>query len=271
MNMTRPRPYYQLIRSEEKPRQADVMIYGDITSWPWMESDVDSYSLANDIAGLTDVDEINVRINSYGGEVKEGVAIYNALKNSPAKVTTVVDGFACSAASIVFCAGDERIMCDASLLMIHNAWSSAEGDANALRKQADDLEKLTEPSIKAYLSVADLTEEELKQMMDAETWIDSDDALDMGFATKVIKSKAENASQSIRKKVVQMLKNPYQAEDEEPETDEDQPEEPETDDTDGADGEPEEPDTEGENPEDPDDEDEQGEQLCQFLNAIFKQ
>ena len=265
--MTKPKPYYQLTKTAN---QADIMIYGDITSWPWMESDVDSYSLANDIAGLTDIDEITVRINSYGGEVKEGVAIYNALKNSPAKVTTVVDGFACSAASIVFCAGDERIMCDASLLMIHNAWSWAEGDANALRKQADDLDKLTEPSIKAYLSVADITEDELRQMMDAETWIDSDDALEMGFATQVIKSKTDKVSQSIRKMVVQML-TAHQAEDDPEDPDDEKPDEPENPD-DGSDeepettDEPEDPETEGENP---DDEDEQGNQLCQFLNAIF--
>lgn len=197
--------FYSLEKGESS---ADIMIYGDITSWPWLESDVSGYNLTKDIEAL-DVDTITVGINSYGGEVSEGLAIYNALKRSKAKVVTRCDGFACSAASVVFAAGDERIMNEASLLMIHNAWGYAEGDANALRKAADDMEKITEPSIRAYLAVMDVDEEELRQMMDEETWIDADTALELGLATSVEKIKTDKASQSVRKKVRQMLLNPY--------------------------------------------------------------
>ena len=87
----------------------DILIYGDITSWEQDEKDVSSYNLAQ-LIGKSNAKEIRVRINSYGGEVAEGLAIYNALKGHPARVTTVCDGFACSAASVVFMAGDERIM-----------------------------------------------------------------------------------------------------------------------------------------------------------------
>ena len=71
------------------------------------------------------IEQINVYIIPYGGEVAEGLAIYNALKRHKAKVTTYVDGFACSIASVIFAVGDERIMSDTSLLMIHNAWTWA--------------------------------------------------------------------------------------------------------------------------------------------------
>jgi len=96
--------YYAL---EKNGKEADIYIFGDITSWEWYENDVSSYSLVKEIRALgPDVKQINVHINSYGGEVAEGLAIYNTLKNHKAKVRTIVDGFACSAASVVFMAGD---------------------------------------------------------------------------------------------------------------------------------------------------------------------
>lgn len=201
--------YYQLTTNG---READITIYGDITSWEWLESDVSSYTLSREIADL-DVDTINVYINSYGGEVAEGLAIYNALKRHKAKIKTFCDGFACSAASVVYMAGDERIMSNVSLLMIHNAWSYAAGNAGELRKQADDLETITQASVNAYMACVSITEEKVKEMMDAETWITPADALEMGFATTVTgELKSESASQSARKTVYQMLTMPKQAE-----------------------------------------------------------
>ena len=142
----------------------------------WLESDVSSYTLSKELQGL-DVDVINVHINSYGGEVAEGLAIYNMLKNHKAKVETICDGFACSAASVIFMAGDTRVMNPASLLMIHNVWTSAAGDAKELRKTADDLDKITSASIAAYKEHTNLSEEEIKAMLDNETWLTSQEAL----------------------------------------------------------------------------------------------
>lgn len=176
--------YYSLAVDENT---ADIYIYGDITSWDWFEEDVSSYTLAKELENLSnDITQINVFINSYGGEVKEGLAIYNALKRHKAKVVTVCDGFACSAASVVFMAGDERVMSNASLLMIHNAWFYTAGDSNQLRKDADDLETITQASINAYMTHVTIPEEELKTMMDEETWISAADALAMGFATSIV-------------------------------------------------------------------------------------
>lgn len=191
----------------QENNEATINIYGDITSWDWYESDVSSYTLSKQLENL-DVDTINVYINSYGGEVAEGLAIYNALKRHKAKVITHCDGFACSIASVIFMAGDERVMSTASLLMIHNAWTWASGNANELRKQADDLDVITQASINAYMASVNITEEELKNMLDDETWISPQDAVDKGFATNVINEKDSNkASQSVKKSLMQMVLN----------------------------------------------------------------
>ena len=185
---------------------ANIYIYGDIVSWEWLESDISSYTLAKELETLPEeVDKINVFINSYGGEVKEGLAIYNALKRHKAKVTTVCDGFACSAASVVFMAGDERVMSNASLLMVHNAWLYTAGDANRLRKDAEDLDTITQASVSAYMTHVTIPEEELKTMMDEETWISAADALAMGFATSIVNDEQTAVSQSVKRKLIDLL------------------------------------------------------------------
>lgn len=204
--------YFQLTQNDN---EVDIQIYGDITSWNWFESDVSSYTLSKQIEGL-ECDVINVYINSYGGEVAEGLAIYNQLKRHKAKVKTVCDGFACSAASVVFMAGDERVMSTASLLMIHNAWSWTSGNANELRKQADDLDKITQASINAYMQEVNITEEELKQMLDNETWITPQEALEMGFSTAIVNEKeAEEVSQSVKKSLMKLILNSKSKKDDE--------------------------------------------------------
>ncbi|WP_139905621.1 head maturation protease, ClpP-related [Clostridium thermarum] len=199
--------YYSLIKENN---EADINIYGDITSWEWQDSDVSSYTLSKEIEGL-DVDTINVYINSYGGEVAEGLAIYNALKRHKAKIKTFCDGFAASIASVIFMAGDERIMSNASLLFIHNAWTYAAGNANELRKTADDLETMTQASINTYMQHVNISEEELKEMLDNETWISPQDALSMGFATAIVNDNtSKNPNQSIKGRVMQQLIKPQQ-------------------------------------------------------------
>lgn len=174
--------FYQLTNVSED--SATLYIYGEITSIKWLENDVCVYDLAKEIGDLNGK-ALTVRINSYGGEVAEGLAIYNLLKSYEGEVTTICDGFACSAASVVFMAGTKRIMPRSSLLMIHNAWTCALGNAEDLRKAADDLEKITQPSVDIYTSVSNLDADEIKAMMDAETWIDADEALGYGFATEI--------------------------------------------------------------------------------------
>lgn len=178
----------------EEGEKLDIVIYGDITSWEWLESDVSSYTLSM-LISESSAREIIVHINSYGGEVSEGLAIYNALKNHSAQIKTVCDGFACSAASVVFMAGDERIMNEASLLMIHNAWTWASGNAEELRKQADDLDIISKTVAKAYEACVSIPAEELKALLDAESWISPENALEMGFATSIRQESAGSGQQ----------------------------------------------------------------------------
>ncbi len=219
--MTIPQVPIQLM-VETKEHKADLHISGDITKGFTFfgfaykqETDVSYNDVAEALADLPDdITEIGVHINSYGGEVAEGVAIYNALRSHSAKVTTVCEGFACSIASVIFMAGDERVMRDSSLLMLHNASMPASGDANAHRKAADDLDVITELSKTAYLNHArgDLTREKLDEVMDAETWITPDQALEWGLATEVDKPADEDEpSQSARTLVMQMLTREPQA------------------------------------------------------------
>lgn len=198
------RNYFSLEKSNQT---ATINIYGDICSWAWEElGETNAVILSKQLEALGDVNEIHVFINSYGGEVAEGLAIYNALKRHNAKVITYCDGFACSIASVIFMAGDERVMNEASLLMIHNAWTYAMGNSAELRKQADDLEKITQASVEAYKAHSSLSEEEIKALMDAESWILPEEAFSYGFATKVKKTENANASQNAFKQLFDIIK-----------------------------------------------------------------
>ena len=182
----------------------EINIYGDISE----DYGYGSQMLLNALEGKEDIEEIHVHINSFGGSVAEGIAIYNILKNHKAKVITYCDSFACSIASVIFMAGDERIMNEASLLMIHNAWTIAVGNAENFRKQADDLDKISELSVGIYAKTTGLDEKFIKEMMDAETWIDSSEAIEYNFATDIVEEKTEEVVQSVKQSLIKKIKQP---------------------------------------------------------------
>lgn len=193
--------YYALETSENN---TTLNIFGDITSWPWMDSDVSAIGIIDELKDIQS-DHIDVMINSYGGEVSEGLAIYNALKNHKASVTTYCEGFACSIASVIFMAGDERIMEPASLLMIHNPWMYTQGNADQLRKDAEDLDKIAGASKAAYLSGANVGEEALDELLANETYLSPQEALDMGFCTQIAESEESAVSQSAMRGIMERL------------------------------------------------------------------
>lgn len=185
-----PMPYFSLAQHPEE-KTADIYIFGDIVEQSgWIDgllqpdSDQSSYDLANQIAGIPEDYAITVHINSYGGEVKEGLGIYNVLKSRD--VTTVCEGFAASAGSVVFCAGKRRIMQPASLLFIHKAQNGAWGSSDDLEKAAEDLRIVTSAAVAAYREAGvTVPDERLEAMMKAETWITPEEAVAYGFATQV--------------------------------------------------------------------------------------
>ena len=184
---------------------AVLKIYGDIVNEVYSEGETSALSFTQELDALGDVQEIKVYINSYGGSVDQGIAIHNQLKNHPAKITTICDGFACSIASIIFLAGDRRIMNNASLLMIHNPWSMTMGNAEDLRKQADDLDKMGDISINLYMQATGMSYDTIKRMMDEETWITPSEALEMGFATEVLKENPCLITQSVKDNLMKMI------------------------------------------------------------------
>jgi ATP-dependent Clp protease protease subunit len=187
-----PAPYFY-ITDDDEAKVSDVYIFGNIAgersglgrllSDP---SERSSYSLVQELQGIPDDYAVTVHINSNGGDLKEGLGIYNTLK-SRENVTTICEGFAASAGSVVFAAGSRRVMQPASLLFIHQAsFMSVDGNADDFAKYADDLRTITETSVNAYLeSGVNISREELDNMLRAETWIKPEDALRMGFATEI--------------------------------------------------------------------------------------
>ena len=136
-----------------------------------------------------DSKSITVRLNSPGGSAYDGVTIYNLLKGCSRPVNVIVDGMAASAASIVAMAGTSVTMSLGSVLMIHNGMSMCYGDANDMRKQADTLDTVTSGIQDIYIAKAGLKRSEVAEMMDAETWMTADEAVEKGFATAVAKDK----------------------------------------------------------------------------------
>ena len=171
------RPFWEIRQSAERNDEIVLYIYGDVEgdweSW-WgetAESETSAEHFRKELAKYPDCSQITIYINSYGGSVFEGTAIYNQLRRHPAHKTVFVDGFACSIASVIAMAGDEVVMPRNTLMMIHNMWMVAMGNASQLRKAAEDLDVINAAGRQAYLQKAGekLSEEELTEMMDAET------------------------------------------------------------------------------------------------------
>ena len=188
-------------------QSADLYIYGEITSYGWDESDVSAYSFKEELEELKNVSEINVHINSYGGETVQGLAIYNLLKQHSATINVYVDGAACSSASIIAMAGNKVYMTKSSLMMIHNCWTCTSGNAKELRKQADDMDKISVAYISAYMSKVNITEDRLKELLDEETWLTAEECIEMGFADETIEDEQENTvNQHVNKCILNLVK-----------------------------------------------------------------
>lgn len=132
--------------------------------------------------------DVTVVINSPGGDYFEGLAIYNALREHPARVTVKILGIAASAASVIAMAGDEVQIARAGFLMIHNTWVVAAGDRHAMREVADWLEPFDAAAVDIYAARTGLKPEALGKMLDRETWIGGAQAVDEGFADRLLDS-----------------------------------------------------------------------------------
>lgn len=141
-------------------------------------------------------DELVVRLNCPGGDVFEGIAIYNALHRHKARVVIEVDGVAASAASVIAMAGDEIRMAAGSMFMVHEAWGFTQGPAEDHEKNAELLRKINEDLVSLYAARTGQVEKKLRSMMAEETWLNTTEAKELGFADIVHSAKAPKAPES---------------------------------------------------------------------------
>jgi len=156
---------------------AEIRIYDEIGFWG---TDAKTFIAQLDAAAAS-ATEVIVAVNSPGGDVFDAFAIYNALRRYAGKVTARVDGVAASAAGLVVMAGDQVVMPENAMLMIHNPWTIALGSAADLRSTADMMDKARDGILAAYRRKSGQSDEELTAMMDAETWLTALEAQSLGF------------------------------------------------------------------------------------------
>ena len=144
----------QILRLDQS---AEVYIFGDIVSSQWFEDETSADSFRRELQDLAadGVTRLNVHVDSYGGAVSAGWAIYNVLKDFPGSVDTFADGFVASAAVYPFLAGKNRYANPMSAFFLHQAWTVADGNADELRKAADDIEKFNAIGLEAFAAAAD--------------------------------------------------------------------------------------------------------------------
>ena len=183
-----PRPN-QVAMNAIVSQSGEILIYDDIVS-----DDIfggvtakDFRSLLKDLGNVKDID---VRINSDGGSVFEAVSIYRALADHEAGVTGHVDGIAASSASLILMAADRIKVAEAAFVMVHNPHMIAAGDARHFRERADLLDKVQEQMVNVYSSRTGLEPERVQQLMDDETWMTADEAIQMQFADEITENKA---------------------------------------------------------------------------------
>ena len=198
-----PKPYFDFQQAGE---QADIYIFGDIARCADENSqDTSGHSLVQQLKKIPDAAEINLHIDSFGGDVSEGWAIYNALQSSHARVTSYADGFVASAAIYPFLAGQERIASNVSAFYFHPASRFAAGYAEDLRSAADALDQLTEIGLGAFIN-AGMEEQAARDLVNSKAWYSPAAMLEKGIATSIQKqSNSKTAMQSVRSLIVRQM------------------------------------------------------------------
>lgn len=220
-----PKPVKTIWAVKQEAQSLEIYLYDDIVpdgeDW-WTGEKISSDTSANHVQQVLeaagDVNAINVYVNSYGGDVKEGIGIYNLLLRSKAYKTAYIDGFACSIASVIPMACDKIIMGANTLMMIHNASMGAWGTSADLRKAADDLDVINSAAVKSYLLKAGdkLDEAALHAMLDQEKWLTAEQCIQYGLADDIAQKQdpTQTATQRLEQaraaamKAVEMLHNP---------------------------------------------------------------
>ena len=166
--------------------KAEIFIYSDI-GYDWWEDKSTAQLFAEELKNLGDVSSIDLHINSNGGDVFDGQAIHTLIKNHKGFVTAYIDGLAASIATVIAMGADKVIMPKNAMMMIHNAWTGLYGNANDLRKMADDLDHINDTIVHTYLTkVKDKTDEAtIRDLMNKESWLNAEECLSLGLCDEV--------------------------------------------------------------------------------------
>lgn len=170
---------WYVINAAKDNSEAEISIYDAIGAWG-----VSAQQFVGDLKAIK-ASKINLRLNTPGGEVFDGTAIYNALREHPAQIIVHVDGVAASAGSFIAMSGDKVRMADNAYLMIHNARGGVMGEADDMRRYADVLEKINGNIAAMYIRKAGNTADHWRGLMDAETWFTADEAKQQGLVDEV--------------------------------------------------------------------------------------
>lgn len=182
----------EIMRLKDGGKTAELLIY-DIIGADMFGEGLTARRVREqlNVAGnLGDIETIEVRINSPGGNVSDGAAIYTALHQHPARIVVEIDGHALSAASLIAMAGDEIRMSANGVMMIHEAWGVSRGPAADHEAVAVQLRKLTDSAAATYAARSGQTKEAVLKLLEAETWMTGEEAKELGFATKVLPPKS---------------------------------------------------------------------------------
>jgi ATP-dependent Clp protease protease subunit len=182
MNTTTP--FWRFVASSTD-QQPTLYLYGLIGDKSWNDDAVSPMAFKRDLGAIGSVPTLTLRVNSQGGDVFAGQAIYTMLCNHPAHITGYVDGVAASIASMILMAADRVIMPANATMMVHSPWSVVAGNARELRAQAEKLDRAQDGMLAAYASRAKVSDEELRALLEAETWMDAETAVTRGFADEV--------------------------------------------------------------------------------------
>lgn len=168
--------------------EAEIVIY-DYIGWPYNDP-VDLVRALGELGPQS----VTVRINSPGGDVFDGMAIFNALRSHKGRVTTRIEGLAASMASIISLAGKEVQAYANTMFMIHNPWVVVAGDQDDLREVADIVEKMRNNMVDVYAHASGVGKKELRDLMKAETWFTAKEAKEKGFIDTVLDGKGMKAA-----------------------------------------------------------------------------
>ncbi len=177
------RTWYQ-IRNEAGSKKVEILIYEQIGKSWFSDSGVEAKKFVQDLNNL-DVEEIDLHINSNGGNIFDGNAIYNTLKSHPATLNVFIDGVAASIASVIAMAGDTIEMPENAMMMIHDPQGMVRGTAIDMIKMADNLDKLKVGIVAAYRDKTEMDDADISELMTDETWMTAKEAVKWGFADKM--------------------------------------------------------------------------------------